>query len=258
MDAASFRKCTGCRDGAAFPHALLTAFQPIYDLRDGSVFAYEALVRGADGQGAAEMLALVDDDNLYAFDQACRVAAIRQAVAAGLLDCQARLSINFMPNAVYSPMACIQLTLKTARETGLAEERLIFEFTENERLDIAHVANIVAAYRSLGFATAIDDFGAGYSGLNLLANLNTELVKLDMELVRGIDDSEPRRQIVHAMVRLCEEMGRQVIAEGIETRGELDAIRALGIYLVQGYHLARPAIGQLAPALSPQKVRLAS
>ncbi|WP_137679515.1 EAL domain-containing protein [Aurantiacibacter suaedae] len=257
MDSVSPRKCSGCKNGAAFPHVLRTAFQPIYDLRDGSVFAYEALVRGEHGQGAAEVLGWVDDENLYAFDQACRVEAIRQAVAAGLLDTKARLSINFMPNAVYSPMACIQLTLKTAREVGLAEDRLIFELTENERVDTAHVREIVAAYRSLGFATAIDDFGAGYAGLNLLANLQTDLVKIDMELVRGIDSSEPRRQIVYAIVRLCAEMGRQIIAEGIETPGELEALQAMGVHLVQGYYLARPALGSLAPALSMQPARLA-
>ncbi|MEN7536931.1 EAL domain-containing protein [Aurantiacibacter flavus] len=257
MVSVSPRKCSGCKNGAAFPYALRTAFQPIYDLNDGSVFAYEALVRGEQGQGAPDVLALVDDENLYAFDQACRVTAIRQAVAAGLLDGEARLSINFMPNAVYSPMACIQLTLKTAREVGLAEDRLIFELTENERVDTAHVSEIVAAYRALGFATAIDDFGAGYAGLNLLANLQTDLVKLDMELVRGIDRSEPRRQIVYAIVRLCEQMGRQIIAEGIETKAELDVLQAMGINLVQGYYLARPALGRLAPPLSLQPRRLA-
>ena len=258
MDSVSPRKCSGCQNGAASPHALRTAFQPIYDLNDGSVFAYEALVRGENGEGAAEMLSLVNDENLYAFDQACRVAAIRQAVAAGLLNTRARLSINFMPNAVYSPMACIQLTLKTAREVGLAEDRLIFELTENERVDIDHVSEIVAAYHALGFATAIDDFGAGYAGLNLLANLRTDLVKLDMELVRGIDCSEPRRQIVYAIVRLCAEMGRQIIAEGIETQGELEALQAMGIHLVQGFHLARPALGHLAPPLSLQPMRMVS
>ena len=257
MDYSTPIKCAGCKDGAAFTTKLLTAFQPIYDLNDGSVFAYEALVRGEGGKDAAEVLALVDDESRYAFDQACRVAAIEHAVAAGLLDTGARLSINFMPNAVYSPLACIQLTLKTARSVGLAEDRLIFEFTENERLDIEHVARIVAAYRSLGFSTAIDDFGAGYSGLNLLANLDTDLVKLDMELIRGIESSEPRRQIVRAMVRLCAEMGRQVIAEGIETHGELAALRAMGVHLVQGYLLARPTLGFLAPPLSHQALGLA-
>jgi len=237
--------CTGCRDGAAFPLALQTAFQPIYDLRHGKVFAYEALVRGAGGQGAGEVLALVDETNRYSFDQACRVAAIRNAVAAGILETDARLSINFMPNAVYSPKACIQLTLATARETGLPLNRLIFEFTENERVDIAHIGRIVDAYREFGFATAIDDFGAGYSGLNLLANLETDIVKFDMDLIRDIDRDDRRRHIVTAMVRMCQQLGRVVVAEGVETRGELDTLLVMGIDLVQGYYLARPATNRL-------------
>lgn len=251
-------KCSGCRDGTSLDFSLQTAFQPIYDIEEGRVFAYEALVRGAHGEGAAEVLARVEDDNRYAFDQMCRVTAIRQAVRAGIVESGAKLSINFMPNAVYSPMACIQLTLRTARETGLPEERLIFEFTENEQLDIDHVRNIVDAYRQLGFATAIDDFGAGYSGLNLLANLETDLIKLDMELVLGIDSSEPRRQIVLAMVRLCEEMGRTVIAEGIETAGELEALRKCGIRYMQGYYLARPELGALPAVELDRSLRLAS
>ena len=237
--------CSGCRDGAEFPIALQTAFQPIYDLRAGTVFAYEALVRGEGGMGAGAVLAMVDEANRYSFDQACRVAAIRNAVAAGLLETDARLSINFMPNAVYSPKACIQLTLATARETGLPLDRLIFEFTENERVDIAHVGRIVDAYREFGFATAIDDFGAGYSGLNLLANLETDIIKFDMDLIRDLDKNDRRRQIVQAMVRLCRELGRTVVAEGIETRSELESLREIGVDLLQGYYLARPSIDRL-------------
>ncbi len=142
------------------------AFQPIVDVETGLPFAYEALVRGSDGQSAASVLSSVTRENRYAFDQQCRVAAIEGAVAAGILDTDARLSINFLPNAVYSPVACIQVTLASARASGLPTERLIFEFTENEQMgDVGHVRTIVDAYRRMGFATALDDFGAGHAGL---------------------------------------------------------------------------------------------
>ena len=238
-------KCSACRDGKQLPFGITTAFQPIFDTQTGRPFAYEALVRGTNKEGAAQILAQVTDETLYAFDQACRVAAIRNAVAAGILETDAKLSINFMPNAVYSPRACIQLTLQTARETGFPSERLIFEFTENERVDIAHTARIVDAYSAMGFSTAIDDFGAGFAGLNLLANLDTQIVKLDMDLVRGIDACAKRRQIVASMVQLCHDLDRIVIAEGIETRGELATITALGVRYVQGYYLARPSLAPL-------------
>jgi EAL domain-containing protein (putative c-di-GMP-specific phosphodiesterase class I) len=244
------RPCAGCRDGAALDFHFSMAFQPILDLESGEAFAYEALVRGPAGEGAAEVLARVTPENRYAFDQQCRVKAIETAAKAGILDTPARLSINFLPNAVYSPIACIQLTLRTAATTGFPTDRLIFEFTEQEEMaDPEHVANIVRTYREMGFGTALDDFGAGHAGLGLLARFQPDIVKLDMALVRGIDSSLPRRIIVEAVGRMTREMGIVLVAEGIETEAELSALRALGVRYVQGYWLARPAFEAL-PAVS--------
>jgi EAL domain-containing protein (putative c-di-GMP-specific phosphodiesterase class I) len=228
------------------------AFQPIVDVETGGVFAFEALVRGADGRGAADVLAGVTSESRYAFDQQCRVAAIKDAVAAGILDTDARLSINFLPNAVYSPSACIQLTLKTARSTGLPTERLIFEFTENEQMvDTDHVRTIVDSYRRMGFGTAIDDFGAGHAGLGLLAKFQTDYIKLDMELIRGIDASLPRRMIVEGVIRIARSLDIVVIAEGVETVAEYDVLCALGVRYLQGYLLARPQLRRLPVPILP-------
>ena len=243
--------CSGCRSTVDL-FDIAMAFQPIVDIHTGRPFAYEALVRGANGEGAGTVLAQVTPENRYAFDQKCRVAAIEGAVAAGILDTGARLSINFLPNAVYSPVACIQLTLKTARETGFPTDRLIFEFTENEEMaDTDHVKTIVESYRKMGFSTAIDDFGAGHAGLGLLAKFQTDFIKLDMDLIRGIDTSMPRRMIVDSVVRLCGDLGIQVIAEGIETVGEYDALRAIGVRYIQGYLLARPGFKSLPEIVLP-------
>ncbi len=145
------------------------AFQPIIDVRSREVFAYEALVRGLDGSGAAHILGQVNNDNRYQFDQACRVKAVRLAAQLGM-DCH--VSINFLPNAVYEPAACIRTTLEAAQQHQFPTNRLIFEITENERVvDKDHLKRILQEYRRRGFETAIDDFGAGYSGLNLLAIL---------------------------------------------------------------------------------------
>lgn len=222
------------------------AFQPIMDCDRGLPFAYEALVRGSNGEGAAEVLSQVTPENRYAFDQQCRIAAIEGAVASGILETGAKLSINFLPNAVYSPVACIQLTLKTARATGFPTDRLIFEFTENEEMaDTDHISGIVDSYRKMGFVTAIDDFGAGYAGLGLLAKFQPDLLKLDMELVRAIDTSMPRRLIVESVAQLCDKLGIVIIAEGVETSAEYDTLRGLGIRYIQGYLLARPAFRAL-------------
>jgi len=237
--------CDGCRR-AGTQFDLTMAFQPIVDVETAQAWAYEALVRGPNGEGAAEVLATVTPADRYAFDQQCRVAAITQAVEAGIVDTGARLSINFLPNAVYSPVACIQLTLKTAAAVGFPTDRLIFEFTENEEMvDTGHVASIVDTYRRMGFSTAIDDFGAGHAGIALLSRFQTDIVKLDMALIRDLDTSMPRRMIVEGLVRMFERMGIVVVAEGIETVGEYEALRSVGVRYMQGYLLARPGYRSL-------------
>jgi EAL domain-containing protein (putative c-di-GMP-specific phosphodiesterase class I) len=246
--------CSGCRDGTDFEIPFAMAFQPIVDTDTGLPFAYEALIRGADGAGAASVLSQVTDANRYAFDQACRVKAIETAMAAGIMDGDARLSINFLPNAVYSPMACIQLTLKTASAVGLPIDRLIFEFTENEEMGSPdHVASIIDTYKQIGFSVAIDDFGAGHSGLDMFARFVPDEIKLDMELVRGIDGNARRRAIVRAVVGMCRELDTLVIAEGIETAAEAATLRELGVRYHQGYWYAQPALERL-PTISAESL----
>lgn len=246
------RGCQGCQNGQPLPFEFTMAFHPILDLLQTTVWGYEALVRGTEGQGAGQILAMVDDANRYKFDQACRVKAIELAGAL-FPDAETRLSINFMPNAVYEPAACIRATLDAAHRVGFARQRIMFEFTENERMtDVAHVQRIVAEYRKQGFATAIDDFGAGYAGLNLLASFQPDFIKLDMELIRGIDTSRQRQTIVAAVVAMARQLGVAVIAEGIETEAELVTLQAAGIQLVQGYLFAKPAVASLPTVWIPQ------
>ncbi len=246
--------CTGCRDGVDFEIPFAMAFQPIVDTDTGRPFAYEALIRGPDGAGAASILSQVTESSRYAFDQAIRVKAIESALAAGLMDGDARLSINFLPNAVYSPVACIQLTLKTANAVGLPIDRLIFEFTENEEMGSPdHVASIIDTYKQIGFSVAIDDFGAGHSGLDMFARFVPDEIKLDMELVRGIDGDARRRAIVRAVVGMCRELDTLLIAEGIETAAEAETLRDLGVRYHQGYWYARPALERL-PQISAESL----
>ncbi|MEL7719668.1 EAL domain-containing protein [Citromicrobium bathyomarinum] len=237
--------CSQCKS-PQHEFAIAMAFQPIVDCETRTVFAYEALVRGENGESAGSVLSQVDDETRYAFDQQCRVTAIEDAVKAGILETDARLSINFLPNAVYSPLACIQLTLATARACDLPTDRLLFELTENERMDdTEHVRNIVESYKSMGFSTAIDDFGAGHAGLGLLAKIQTDYLKLDMELIRSIDSSVSRRVIVEGIVRIATRLGITVVAEGIETVEEWTTLRLLGIRYCQGYLFAKPGFRTL-------------
>jgi EAL domain-containing protein (putative c-di-GMP-specific phosphodiesterase class I) len=108
--------------------------------------------------------------------------------------------------------------------------------------DAAHVQNIVASYRNKGFTVAIDDFGAGYAGLALLARFQPDVVKVDMELVRGVDNSVARQAIIAGIVGICRQLDITVLAEGVETRAEAEVLRAAGIRLFQGYLFARPEL----------------
>ena len=246
--------CTACRDGAGFDRPITMAFQPIVDVSTRTVFAQEALVRGADGGSAAEVLAEVSAANRYGFDQLCRSTAIELAAGLDLTADGASLSINFLPNAVYEPKACIRVTLEAAMRTGLSTQAIIFEFTENETIDTAHLLNILRSYRAMGFRTAIDDFGAGFAGLGLLAKFQPDIVKLDMDLVRGIDADPVRRTIVRHTLATLTDLGIQPVCEGIETAGEYEVLRDLGVTLMQGYLFARPVVNGLAEVRWPDEM----
>ncbi len=239
--------CQGCKNGTAFGSTFSMAFQPIINTRRREVFAHEALVRGTDGSGAGCVLSLVDPDNRYAFDQQCRVRAIELAADLFPRHAMPHLSINFMPNAVYEPRACIRQTLETARRTDFPLDRIIFEFTEVEKLDTAHLLNILKSYREIGFKTAIDDFGAGYSGLNLLTQFQPDLVKLDMDLIRGIDTDRVKQIVVRRTLDMLRDLGVTAVCEGVETSGELEMLTDLGVDLIQGYYIAHPTFEGLSP-----------
>jgi len=158
----------------------------------------------------------------------------------------AALSINFLPNAVYQPAACLQRTFEAADRARFPVHRLMFEVTENERSrDVDHLQSIFNEYKRHGMITAIDDFGAGHSGLNMLADFQPDVLKIDMALTRGIHTDPVRTKIVGAIVGLCRSLHISVIAEGIETMHEAVALRALGVRLFQGYLFVRPALEQL-------------
>ncbi len=235
--------CAACREGETFERPISMAFQPIIDVRDRSIFAHEALVRGPAGEGAASVLQQVDASNRYGFDQLCRITALRQAAR---LPLPGRLSINFMPNAVYKAETCIRATLETARQLDFPLQRIIFEVTEQEQVhDLDHLAGILRAYRKMGFSTAIDDFGAGYAHLNLLADFQPDLIKLDMQLLRGIDGDAVRQVLVESVAQICRRLRIGLIAEGVETAGEYAALKEMGIFLYQGYLFAKPAFEAL-------------
>lgn len=232
------------------PFDFTMAFQPIVDLASARTTTFEALVRGPNGESAWSVLSQVTDSLMYRFDQACRVSAIEMASALGM---QERLSINFLPNAVYEPEACIQATLEVSQRVGWPTNKLVFEFTETERVtDQAHLKRIIDSYRSMGFTTALDDFGNGYANLDLLTLLEPDKLKIDRELVMGCDQDRRRQALLRAVRGLATEMKLELIAEGVETREEALWLARSGILRQQGFFYARPAVASLGEDLGPR------
>lgn len=231
---------------------LTMAFQPVWDARLGEVYAYEALVRGPHGEPAREVIDAVAPQERYAFDQQCRVAAIKQAVQAGILKTTARLSINFFPDVIRDPFADSERTMRVAKETGLPPERLMFEFAEHDRLDGCRMAETIEAHRKMHMQTVFDDLGSGDVGLALLSRFTPDAIKLDPVLVRGLSGSWSRRLLVEKMIEMSRLRAVRLIAEGVETRADYDKLLALGVRYFQGYYIAHPRIGVLEqPRLRP-------
>lgn len=222
------------------------AFQPIICWSTQSIIGYEALVRGSQGESAAQVLSRVTQQNKYYFDQACRVKAIETASRLGL---DKILSINFMPNAVYRPETCIRATIEAADLYGFDITRIMFEVTEGEQiLDHQHLLNIFQSYAARGFITAIDDFGAGFAHEDWLFSLKPRVLKLDMDLIRAIDRHPEKQQRLQQILTQCHLLGCKVLAEGVETVMELDYLVAQGIDWFQGYYFAKPQLERLQSA----------
>lgn len=241
--------CSECRSGAGLDFGFTMAFQPIIDVDKKTVYSQEALVRGPGDESAYSILSKVNDKNRYQFDQACRVKGIELASKLGI---NSYLNINFLPNAVYEPASCIRTTLNASKEYNFPLDKLVFEMTEGEEIkNHSHIISIFTEYKNFGFLTAIDDFGAGYSGLNLLAKFQPDIIKLDMELIRNIHINSVAQKLTKAIAGVCEDIGILVIAEGIETKDEYLALRDLGIRYFQGYLFAKPMFEGLAQVKYP-------
>jgi EAL domain-containing protein (putative c-di-GMP-specific phosphodiesterase class I) len=214
------------------------AFQPIVDVVERQVYSFEALVRGPGGESAATVFQQVPPVDLYAFDRRARVLAI--ALAARLrVPC--RLNLNFLPQSLQSSPDAITSIFEAADTYQFPIERIVLEVTESEVIDDAvQLGRALNAFRAQGLTISIDDFGAGYAGLNLLADFQPDSVKLDMHLVRGIDSRGPRQAIVRAILQACVDLGIDVIAEGVETPAEYQWLLEVNVRYFQGYLFAKP------------------
>jgi EAL domain-containing protein (putative c-di-GMP-specific phosphodiesterase class I) len=225
------------------------AFQPIVDIDAKKIFSYEALVRGINNESAQEILSHISKEEFCEFDQLVRNTALKMAANLGI-DCH--INLNFMPRCLQHTNNYLLATLKTCKKSGLSPSQLIIEITEEEVIhDQKKFREDINNLRSKGIKIAIDDFGAGYSGLNLLVNFQPDIIKLDMHLIRTIESHGPRQAIIKAIVQACTSLGIDIIAEGVETMNEYCWLKENQIYLFQGYLLAKPGFECLPTVYYP-------
>src|SRR5579875_1251914 len=226
------------------------AFQPIVNACSREIVAYEALVRGPHGESAATIINDISPADLATFDEHCRSSAMRLASRLGI-NCD--LNLNLVPQGFQADRDCLASTLDAAIQYNFFPERLVVEVTEGEVLgNQERFTELMDVYRGLGMRLAIDDFGSGYSGLNLLADFQPDQIKLDKNLARGIPGRRPRQAIVRAILQVCRDLGIEMIAEGIETADEYHWFSDQGVELFQGYLFGRPGFELLPPVHVPE------
>ena len=230
------------------------AFQPIVDVERGVVAGFEALVRGPNGESAASVLGAFSRDELHQFDMEARQRAIALSETLKLPQ-QSCLNLNLLPDSLgVCGLSALTSTVEMAARCGIAPERIMLEISETDTIaNFSHFVEMINTARALGVKFAIDDFGAGYAGLNLLAHFQPEAIKIDMQLVREIWHRGPRQAIVRGVITTCTDLGIDIVAEGVETMDEYQWLRDEGISLFQGYLFARPAFEALPAVTFPSE-----
>ena len=217
---------------------LEVVYQPIVRAGDGSIFAFEALLRCPQGAfagppellAAAEVLGRVADVGLR----------VRELVAGRLVEDADRVEAFFVN--LHPVELRADIFSAVAEPLRAHARRVVLEVTERASLRTgAHLVGELQRIRELGFRLAVDDLGEDYSGLTSLVSLQPDFAKIDVSLVRGIDRAPLKRDIVSALADLAHRSGIWIVAEGVETAAEAEVLRALGADLLQGFHFGRPA-----------------
>jgi len=221
---------------------LSTLYQPIISLRDASILGFEALTRGPSDSLLYSPLKLFEYaekyDKLWDLEYLCRKTIIKNSKT---LDDKYKLFLNVSPDIINDTRFIKGFTKKYLIENETSPEKIVFEITENTAIDnMAEFKNTIENYRVQNYEIAIDDAGAGYSGLNLISDINPNYIKLDMQLIRDIDKDFIKQSLIKSMVEYATLTNTDIIAEGIETRNELDKLIELGINYGQGFYIQKP------------------
>ncbi len=224
--------------------SLTSYFQPIVDMHSNQIYGYETLARGVKEDGSLmypdELFSKSKrNDFTFKLDRLCRESSLKTAATKKVHQ---KVFINFIPTSIYDPEFCLKSTEKWAKQLEFDPSQIVFEVVETEHIkDQKHLSNILQYYRSKGFKIALDDVGEGYSGLNMLIELRPDIIKVDRNIVEGIDKNELKQSVYKALYNLAKEHGIEVLAEGIETKEELEVIKGIGVDLAQGYFFSKPS-----------------
>ncbi len=221
---------------------LYTVFQPIFDLKTGMPHGFEALVRGPKNSSLRSPKALFaraeDAELLHELDHLLRKRALR---AGGKLERRYQLFINTYPFSVRDPSFQGQQLIELFNETVLAPEQIVLEVTEKQAIKNYQLFfEAMKYFKDMRWKVAIDDMGAGHSGLTSVAELKPDYMKLDIELVRDIKYNFVKQQILKILRSMAEKIGAHLIVEGVETKEELDFVRKIGADFAQGHYLGKP------------------
>jgi len=220
------------------------AFQPIVSLSTKTVLGYEALLRSSEPSLPNPMDVIEAAERLGATQRLGRAVRSFAAQRRSQVDHDWLLFVNIHP----SELLDAELTNPASLLVSMAN-RVVLEITERAPLSsLEEVRERCSELRRLGFRIAVDDLGAGYAGLTSFAVLDPDIVKVDMNLVRGIEGSAVKRRLVSSVLSLCREMDMQLVAEGVETPAERDVLANMGCDLFQGFLFARPASSFYQPA----------
>jgi EAL domain-containing protein (putative c-di-GMP-specific phosphodiesterase class I) len=244
-------------DDILFEGAIRTIFQPIVDLRTGEVSGYEALARGPLGSRLERPDLLFDAARSYGrvgdLDWACRATALRAALDAGLAD-PLTLFVNVEPDALSVPLPPnYQETWFKAK----SDLRVILEVPERAiTIRPADLFRRVQEMRELGWGLALDDVGADPRSLSMLPFLRPDIIKLDLSLMSQLPRSEIAR-VVHAAQAEVERRGAAILAEGIETKDQVELALTMGATFGQGWYFGRPVELPTEMPVSPTKISVA-
>lgn len=229
-------------------------FQPIVSLGQKKIMGYEALIRGPSDSPLHSPLNLFDTAERFdlstKLEYICREVTIRCYAD---LNIKEKLFINVSPSVLMQPDFKKGETLKLLEQFGMDPRFIVIELTEHQPTDdFQLMREAVSHYRKMGFEIAIDDLGAGYSGLRLWSELQPEYVKIDMHFIQGIHNDPIKLNFVRSIQNIARSLNCNVIAEGVETEDEYKAVEQLGIAYAQGYYFARPTaipIGKIDKSL---------